>query len=181
MELATLAGGCFWCTEAVFKRLKGVISVTAGYAGGKGEDPSYEEVSTGDTGFAEAVQIKFDPKIISFNHILDIFWAVHDPTTLNQQGPDVGTQYRSVIFYADDEQKQVAQKSKDEMEKTSELDDKIVTEIAPLDKFYTAEEYHQNYYEKNKNTNPYCSLIIAPKIQKLLDHFNNDIKEEYRG
>lgn len=181
MELATLAGGCFWCTEAVFKRLKGVSAVTAGYAGGKGKNPSYEEVSTGDTGFAEAVQIEFDPKIISFEHILDIFWAVHDPTTLNQQGPDIGTQYRSVIFYKDDEQRKIALESKEKMEKSGKLDKKVVTEVVPLNKFYTAEEYHQNYYEKNKNTNPYCSLVIAPKIQKLLDHFNNDVKEEYRG
>ncbi len=181
VEYATLAGGCFWCTEAIFKRLKGVISVTAGYAGGKGENPVYEEVSTGDTGFAESIQIKFDPRIVSFEHLLDIFWAVHDPTTLNRQGPDTGTQYRSVIFYIDEDQKNAALKSKEEMEKSEELTDKIVTEMVPLKKFYTAEEYHQNYYERNKNTNPYCSLVIDPKIQKLLDKFNSDVKKEYRG
>lgn len=181
MEVAILAGGCFWCTQAVFKRLKGVISVTAGYAGDKGENPTYEDVLAGDTGFAEAVQIKFDPKVISFDHILDIFWVVHDPTTLNQQGSDIGTQYRSVIFYMDNEQKNIALRSKEKMEESGGLDKKIVTEVVPLNKFYTAEEYHQNYYDRDKNTNPYCSLVIAPKIQKLLDHFNNDVKEEYRG
>lgn len=178
-QFATLAGGCFWCTEAIFKRLKGVISVTSGYAGGKGENPTYEEVSTGDTGFVESIQLKFDPKIISFEHLLDIFWAVHDPTTLNRQGPDIGTQYRSVIFYHNDKQKNLALKSKKRMERSGELRDKIVTEILPFKNFYTAEEYHQNYYDRNKNVNSYCSLVIDPKIQKLLDKFNADIKKEY--
>ncbi len=161
-EIATLAGGCFWCTEAIFKRLKGVISVTSGYATG-----------------AEAVQIDFDPKIISFEHLLDIFWAVHDPTTLNRQGPDVGTQYRSVIFYHNEEQKKVALKSKENMEKSGVLDSKMVTEIVPFKNFYTAEGYHQNYYERNKDLNPYCSLVIDPKIEKLLTKFNADIKQKY--
>lgn len=173
-ETATFAGGCFWCTEAIFRRLKGVVSVESGYAGGKGENPSYEEVSEGDTGFAEAVQVKFDPQIISFDRLLDIFWATHDPTTLNRQGPDVGTQYRSAIFYHDDKQKKTALESKEEQSES------VVTEIAPLEKFYTAEEYHQNYYERNMETNSYCSLVISPKIQKLLDKFNQDVKEEYR-
>lgn len=175
MQYATLAGGCFWCTQAVFKRLKGVLSVTVGYAGGKGNNPVYKEVSTGKTGFAEAVQIKFDPKIIPYEHLLDIFWVVFDPTTLNRQGQDVGTQYRSVIFYHNNKQKEIALKSK----KALGVD--AVTEIAPFEKFYTAEEYHQNYYERNMDTNPYCSLVIDPKIQKLLDKFNSDVKEEYRG
>lgn len=178
-ETATLAGGCFWCTEAIFKRLKGVNFVESGYADGDSSRPAYEYVSRGDTGFAEAVQIKFDPKILPFEHFLDIFWAVHDPTTLNRQGPDVGTQYRSVIFYHDDKQKKIAQRSKEKMEQSGELSGKIVTEITPFHKFYSAEEYHQNYYERNKDLNPYCSLVIDPKIQKLLDKFNKDIKEDY--
>lgn len=173
MQVATLAGGCFWCTEAIFKRLKGVISVTSGYAGGGMENPSYERVSSGQTGHAEAIQIVFDPKMISFNKLLEIFWVIHDPTTLNRQGPDVGTQYRSAIFYHNKEQKRIAEESK-------RKDGKIVTEIKPFTKFYTAEEYHQNYYERNKDVNPYCSIVIDPKIQKLLDKFNMDVKEEYK-
>lgn len=180
VQFATLAGGCFWCTEAIFKRLKGIISVTNGYAGGKGENPTYEEVSGGNTGFAESIQIKFNPETIPFEHLLDIFWVIHDPTTLNHQGSDIGTQYRSIIFYQNEEQKEVALKSKKELDKSRKLTNAIVTEIIPLEKFYSAEEYHQNYYERNRNTNPYCLLIINPKIQKLLDKFNNDVKEEYK-
>ncbi len=180
-ETATLAGGCFWCTEAIFKRLKGIISATSGYAGGEKADPTYEEVSQGNTGYAESIQVKFDPKIISYKHILDIFWATHDPTTLNRQGADVGTQYRSVIFYHNEEQKKIAEKSKKEVEASGELKDNIVTEIVPFKNFYTAEEYHQNFYDKNKSTNTYCSLVIDPKIQKLLDKFNSDVKEEYKN
>lgn len=178
-ETATLAGGCFWCTEAIFKRLKGVSFVESGYADGESKRPTYAYVSRGDTGFAESIQIKFDPKVLPFEHLLDIFWAVHDSTTLNKQGPDVGTQYRSVIFYHDDKQKEIALKSKEEMEKSGKLSVRIVTEIVPFHKFYTAEEYHQNYYERNKFTNPYCSLVIEPKIQKLLDKFNKDVKIKY--
>ncbi len=180
LETVTLGGGCFWCTEAVFKRLKGVVSTVSGYAGGSMENPSYEKVSGGDTGFAEAVQIKFDPKVISFDKILDVFWATHDPTTANRQGSDVGTQYRSVIFYHSDEQKQKALASKEKMEKSGALQKNIVTEIVPFTNFYTAEEYHQNYYEENKNSNPYCPLVIDPKIAKLLHQFNDDVKEEYK-
>lgn len=152
---ATLAGGCFWCTEAIFKRLKGVTKVTSGYAEG-----------------AEAIQIEFDLKIVSFEHLLDIFWATHDPTILNRQGSDIGTQYRSIIFYHDNEQKEIALKSKEQIEDA-------VTEIVPFDKFNSAEEYHQNYYERNKDLNPYCPLVIDPKIEKLLNKFNADVKEEY--
>ncbi|MBI2600191.1 peptide-methionine (S)-S-oxide reductase MsrA [Candidatus Daviesbacteria bacterium] len=180
METATLAGGCFWCTEAIFKRLKGVISVTSGYAGGKISDPSYEHISTGKTGHAEAIQIQFDPKIISFDKLLDIFWVVHDPTTLNKQGPDVGTQYRSVIFYHDENQKRKAEESKRKLQKSGILNEKVVTEIKPFTGFFTAEEYHQNYYEINKNSNPYCLLVIDPKIEKLLIKFNQEVKEEYK-
>lgn len=172
METATLAGGCFWCTEAIFKRLKGVISVTSGYAGGsalQNSAPSYEEVSMGSTGHAEAIQIEFNPSIISFEKILDVFWATHDPTTLNRQGQDVGTQYRSIIFYHSEKQKEEALRSKQPS---------FVTQIVPIDKFYKAEDYHQNFYDKNKSY-PYCQTVIAPKIQKLLEKFKNDVKETH--
>lgn len=177
-----LAGGCFWCTEAIFKRLKGVESITSGYANGEVENPSYEQVSSGDTHAAEAVQIKFNPDIIPVDKLLEVFWATHDPTTPNRQGNDIGTQYRSAIYYTTDEQRKIAEESKKKMEQSEVLQDQnIVTEIAPLKNFYTAEDYHQNYYENNKDVNPYCSLIIAPKIQKLLDHFNSQVKKEYQG
>src|SRR4030042_5267709 len=152
--IATLAGGCFWCTEAIFKRLKGVREVTSGYSGGGVGNPSYEQVSSGQTGHAEAIQIKFDPKIISYNKLLEIFWVTHDPTTLTRQGSDVGTQYRSVIFYHDEEQKEKAERSKVELEKSVKLSKKVVTAIEPFEKFYPAEGYHQNYYELNKSNNP---------------------------
>lgn len=180
METATFAGGCFWCTEAIFKRVKGVESVTSGYAGGEMENPKYEDVSTGETGYAEVVQIKFDPKVISFDKLLEIFWATHNPTTLNQQGNDVGAQYRSVIFYHSPDQKKAAEDSMKRMGESGQLKDKIATEILPFEKFYTAEEYHQNYYENNKNVNPYCSLVIDPKIKKLLEKFNSEVKDEYK-
>lgn len=180
MQFATLAGGCFWCTEAIFKRLKGVDSVTSGYTGGEMKSPSYGQVSSGKTGHAEAVQIKFDPKIISYNKLLEIFWVIHDPTTLNRQGPDVGTQYRSAIFYHDDEQRKIAEDSKRKAEKFGLAGSKIMTEIKPFIQFFTAEQYHQNYYERNKNLNPYCSIVIDPKIKKLLDRFNADVKEQYK-
>lgn len=179
IETATLAGGCFWCTEAIYRRLKGVESVESGYAGGEVDNPNYEAVSTGKTGHAEAIQISFDPTIISFDKLLEIFWATHDPTTLNRQGSDIGTQYRSVIFYHDDKQKEIAERSKKEKEELGELKDKIVTEIKPFDKFYTAEEYHQKFYERNIDY-PYCSIIIAPKIKKLLEKFNGEVREEYK-
>ncbi len=179
IKTVVLAGGCFWCTEAVFKRIKGVTSVASGYAGGKTKNPTYEDVSTGETGYAEAVEIKFDPNIVSFEKLLKIFWATHDPTTKNKQGSDVGAQYRSAIFYVDEDQKQKAEKSKAEMAKSGKYSNQPVTEILPLDKFYTAEQYHQNYYENNKFTNPYCSLVINPKIEKLVKEFNAEVKEEY--
>lgn len=177
---ATFAGGCFWCTEAIFKRLKGVTKVTSGYTGGELENPTYEKVSNGDSGHAEAVQIEFDPRIISFEKLLEIFWATHDPTTLNRQGADIGTQYRSAIFYHDDIQKQEAQKSKNKVEKSGSLKSKIVTQILPFSRFFKAENYHQDYYDTYKSTNTYCSLVIDPKIQKLLGKFNSEVKEEYR-
>lgn len=181
LETIILAGGCFWCSEAVFRRVKGVAEVTSGYANGKMENPTFEDVSSGETGAAEAVQIKFDPKVVSFQKLLDIFWATHDPTTLNRQGLDVGTQYRSAIYYTNENQKEIAEKSRELQEEREVAGRPIVTEVAPLRNFYTAEQYHQEYFEKNRITNPYCSLVIAPKIQKLLEKFNSEVKEEYRA
>lgn len=180
MQLATLAGGCFWCTEAIFKRLKGVNSVTSGYTGGEMENPSYGEVSAGKTGHAEAVQIKFDPKVISIGKLLDIFWVIHDPTTLNRQGFDVGSQYRSAIFYHNNQQRRIAEESKKQAESSGQEGDKIVTEIKPFIKFYSAEDYHQDYYERNRDLNRYCLLVIDPRIEKLVMKFNDNIKEEYK-
>lgn len=163
-ELATLGGGCFWCTEAVFETLDGVKSVISGYAGGKTENPTYKEICTGQTGHAEVIQIEFDPSVISFEKLLDVFWNAHDPTTLNRQGADVGTQYRSTIMYHNEEQKRVAEKSKAAAQK--HFKDPIVTEIVPLKKFYPAEEYHQDYFAKNPDKG-YCTVVIRPKLLKL--------------
>lgn len=171
MEIATLTGGCFWCTQALFKRLKGVHSVVSGYSGGQMENPSYEDVSSGTSGYAEAIQIKFDPNVISFDKILEVFWHLVDPTTLNQQGPDVGSQYRSIIFYHDQTQKRIAEGSKRKVEAEKLYKDPIVTKIEPFTNFYKAEEYHQNYFERNSDK-PYCQLIINPKIEKLIKKFN---------
>lgn len=178
-ETATLAGGCFWCTEAIFKRLKGVISVLPGYSGGLNEAPSYEEVCTGETQHAESVQIEFENEEIPFEKILEIFFATHDPTTLNQQGANKGTQYRSATFYHDEKQKQTAIKLKSELEKEETYKNPILTEITKFTNFYPAEDYHQNYFDKNKNA-AYCNLIINPKIHKLLEKFGKNIKEEYQ-
>ena len=178
LEIATLANGCFWCTEAIFSRVKGIKSVIPGYSGGSTNNPSYEQVCTGITGHAEAIQIEFDSKIISFEKILDIFWHTHDPTTLNRQGNDVGTQYRSAIFYHDDNQKNIAEKLKKELEKEDVFKNPIVTEITPFSKFYPAENYHKEYFENNRNA-PYCSFVIDPKIQKLLQKYSDKIKKEY--
>lgn len=177
VQQATFAGGCFWCTEAIFKRLKGVSSVESGYAGGDMENPNYQAVSEGSTGHAEAVQVTFDPKLISFDTLLDVFWATHDPTTLNQQGNDIGTQYRSAIFYHSKEQKEKADKSKEQHQ--SKFSERIVTEIKPFEKFYKAEDYHQDYFDKNQSY-PYCSFVIAPKVKKLLEKFGGKVKEEYK-
>ena len=176
---ATLAGGCFWCTEAIFQRLKGVEKVESGYTGGQVKNPTYEQVSSGTTGHAEALQITFDPSVISYEKLLDIFWATHDPTTLNQQGADHGTQYRSAIFYHDEEQKKLAEASKQLLTEEKKYDRQIVTEIIPATEFYKAEERHQNYYD-NQPYYPYCTVIIDPKIKKLLKEFSEDIKEEYK-
>lgn len=163
-ELATFAGGCFWCTEAVFERLPGVKSVTSGYCGGHLENPDYKSVTSSTTGHAEAIQIAFDPANISYAKLLEVFWQAHDPTTLNRQGADTGTQYRSSVFYHDDTQKAAAEKSKTEAQKS--FSKPIVTEIAPLKKFYKAEGYHQDYYRNNPDAG-YCRVVIKPKLDKL--------------
>jgi len=163
-EKATLGAGCFWCVEAVFERLPGVQSVVAGYAGGAKKNPTYEEVCNGTTGHAEVAQITYDPAVISFEKLLEVYWKAHDPTTMNRQGADVGTQYRSVIFYEGEIQKGVAERSKNEAQKM--FDDPVVTEIQPLKEFYKAENYHQDYYKNNPNA-PYCTFVIRPKLKKL--------------
>jgi len=175
-QKTTLAGGCFWCTEAIFKRLKGVIDVVSGYSGGNTKNPTYEQVCSGKTGHAEAIQITFDPKIISYETLLEVFFKLHDPTTLNQQGNDMGTQYRSSIFYQDEKQKEIAEKVKQDLEKSRYYKDKIVTEIVPFDKFWQAEGYHKNYYDRNTSA-PYCQYVIDPKIQKLYKEFTNKVRE----
>ena len=168
-EVATLATGCFWCTEAAYGQLDGVYSATSGYIGGASKNPTYEEICTGDSGHAEAVRVVFDPKIIPFEKILAWFWKMHDPTTLNRQGNDVGTQYRSAIFYHNEEQKKIAEASKAAAQE--DFKDPIVTEITALSEFYPAEAYHQNYYKENKSKNPYCRFVVEPKLKKLnLDH-----------
>jgi peptide-methionine (S)-S-oxide reductase len=164
-EVATLGAGCFWCTEAVFQQLRGVISVTSGYMGGQVRNPIYEQVCGGGTGHAEVTQIVFDPKKISFAKLLESFWKMHDPTTLNRQGNDSGTQYRSAIFFHSDAQRETAEKSKAEAQR--HFKKPIVTEITKADDFYTAENYHQDYYRLNKNRNPYCRIVITPKLEKL--------------
>ena len=170
MAVATLANGCFWCTEAVMRRLKGVESVVSGYTGGRVPNPSYEDVCTGQTGHAEAVQISFDPEVVSFETLLNVFFETHDPTTLNRQGADVGTQYRSAIFYHDEAQKETAERVVRELDSSKHYQDPVVTEITPFDVFYPAEDYHTGFYERNR-TYPYCRVIIDPKVQKLYKEF----------
>jgi peptide-methionine (S)-S-oxide reductase len=164
-ETATIGGGCFWCAEAVFQRIPGVKSVVSGFAGGTVRNPTYEQVCTGTTGHAEVIQITYDPAVLSYDKLLEIFWEAHDPTTLNRQGNDVGTQYRSIILYGNDAQKKAAEASKASAAKRFKA--QIVTEIVPLKAFYSAEAYHQNYYNLNKNQ-PYCQFTITPKLQKLI-------------
>lgn len=175
-KTAVFGSGCFWCTEALFSRLNGVISVAPGYSGGTKENPSYEEVCTGTTGHAEVAKIDFDPKVISYDQLLDVFWATHDPTSLNRQGNDIGTQYRSVIFYLDEEQKMVTEKSRQKIEKAKIFDQPIVTEIKPLKKFYEAENYHHDYYTKNYQA-PYCRIVISPKINHFRQKFSSLLKK----
>ena len=174
-QVATFGSGCFWCTEAVFEKLQGVIEVVSGYSGGNKENPTYQEVTTGQTGHAEATQIKYDPAVISFEDLLEVFWKTHDPTTLNRQGNDIGTQYRSVIFYHNEEQRTLAEGYKRKLEEAKIFNDPIVTEITAFDKFYTAESYHQGYYEQNK-TQPYCNFVITPKVEKFKKVFADKLK-----
>jgi peptide-methionine (S)-S-oxide reductase len=175
METATLAGGCFWCLEAVFTRLRGVDRVESGYAGGHVENPSYRAVCTGKTGHAEVVQVDFDPQDITYRDLLDVFFATHDPTTLNRQGHDVGTQYRSAIFYHNDAQRQEAEQVIRELTEQDVFDDPIVTEVVPLTKFYPAEDYHREYYDRNPEQ-AYCQVVISPKVSKLRQKYAEKLK-----
>ena len=165
-DIATLGGGCFWCVEAVFQRIEGVLSVKPGYAGGDIKNPTYKQICTGNTGHAEVAKIEFDPEKITYSQILNVFWQSHDPTTLNRQGNDVGTQYRSVIFFHDESQREIAEKSKIDADKSGYWENKIVTEITLLNNYYDAEDYHDNYYNNNPNQ-PYCLFLIKPKLDKL--------------
>jgi peptide-methionine (S)-S-oxide reductase len=174
-ETATFGGGCFWCTEAIFKSLKGVETVESGYSGGHTKNPTYKEVCTGETGHAEVIQITFDPKIISFDEILEVFFETHDPTSLNRQGADSGTQYRSAIFYHSPEQKEKAEAYKARLNKENVFNKPIVTEIKAFDKFYKAENYHQNYFANNRSQG-YCQFVIVPKIEKFKKIFKNKLK-----
>jgi len=177
LQTATLAGGCFWCLEAVFDELKGVESVESGYSGGRSDRPSYREVCSGVTGHAEAVQVHFDPALISYRDVLNVFFATHDPTTLNRQGADVGTQYRSAVFYHDETQKAVAEQLIAELNKQGIWDKPIVTELAKFDKFYVAEDYHQEYFANNP-FQPYCMAVVAPKVSKFRKHFVDQLKKQ---
>jgi len=177
LQIATLAGGCFWCLEAVFDDVKGVQSVESGYAGGHVANPTYHEVCTGLTGHAEAVQITFDPNIISYHDLLNVFFAIHDPTTLNRQGNDAGTQYRSAIFYHNEEQRKIAEKTIEELSGQHIWGKPIVTEMTKLDKFYIAEDYHQEYFSKNPSQ-PYCQAVVAPKVAKFRKHHLEMLKKQ---
>lgn len=177
LQTATLAGGCFWCLEAVYDEIKGVHSVESGYAGGQMANPSYRAVCNGDTGHAEVVQVHFDPNIVSYRDLLNVFFAIHDPTTLNRQGADAGTQYRSAIFYRDDEQKKIADELIKDLNSQKIWDKPIVTEVTKLDKFYMAEDYHQEYFARNPYQ-PYCQAIVAPKVSKFRKHFLEMLKKQ---
>ncbi|MBA9072116.1 peptide-methionine (S)-S-oxide reductase [Flavobacterium gossypii] len=176
LEVATFGGGCFWCTEAIFLELDGVKKVESGYIGGKTPNPTYEEVSTGTTGHAEATQITFDPSKISFGELLEIFFATHDPTTLNRQGADVGTQYRSEVFYHSDEQKKIAEDYIKLLDSQNTFGKSVVTKVSPATKFYVAEDYHQNYYARNKEKS-YCSYVITPKVEKVRKQYSEKLKK----
>ncbi len=177
LQTATLAGGCFWCLGAVYDELKGVHSVESGYAGGHVENPSYRDVCTGNTGHAEVVQIHFDPNIVSYRDLLNVFFTIHDPTTLNRQGADIGTQYRSAIFYHDEEQKKIAEEVIKDLTAQKVWDDPIVTEVTPFDQFYKAEDYHQEYFAHNRYQ-PYCQVVVAPKVAKFRKHFFEMLKKQ---
>ena len=180
LETATLAGGCFWCTEAIFKRLKGVASAVPGYSGGKVENPSYEQVSSGMSGHAEAIQIQFDPNEISYDQLLDVFFKLHDPTQMNRQGNDVGEQYRSAVFYHSEEQKKAVEKKMEDLESNSNLKGKIITQVESFKSFYEAEDYHKNYYDKNRSAG-YCRIVIDPKIHKLYRDFGDKVKKDFKN
>jgi peptide-methionine (S)-S-oxide reductase len=175
-ELATLAGGCFWCLEAVYDELKGVVEVVSGYAGGKVKNPTYKQVCAGTTGHAEVVQLTFDPVVITFEEILQVFFTIHDPTTLNRQGHDVGTQYRSAIFYHSDEQKVIAEKVIAVQNSSKIWDAPIVTEVVPISEYYPAEDYHQEYYANNSQQ-PYCRAVVAPKVAKFRKYYLDKLKK----
>ncbi len=175
LETATFGAGCFWCVEAVFQQLEGVKTVASGYTGGKIENPTYKQVSAGNSGHAEVIQLTYDPQVVTFAELLEVFWQTHDPTTLNRQGADVGTQYRSAIFYHTPEQRALAEKYKKELDAAGAFNSPIVTEIVPASKFYKAEDYHQNYYNLN-SSQPYCSYVITPKLEKLKKVFKDKLK-----
>ncbi|MDD8017119.1 MAG: peptide-methionine (S)-S-oxide reductase MsrA [Bacteroidota bacterium] len=175
-ETATLGGGCFWCTEAIYQQLNGVIKVESGYSGGTVSNPSYEEVCTGRTNHAEVIQVTFNPAVLSYKELLNVFFHMHDPTTLNRQGADVGTQYRSVIFYRSEEQKKAAYDVIKEVASAKVWDDPIVTEVTPFSNFYKAENYHQNYYNEHSNQ-PYCRMVINPKLSKFRREFSSKLKK----
>lgn len=177
LQTATLAGGCFWCLEAVYDEIKGVHAVESGYAGGHMDNPSYREVCNGNTGHAEVVQVHFDPNVISYRDLLNVFFAIHDPTTLNRQGADVGTQYRSAIFYHDEEQKKIAEELIKDLNSQQIWDKPIVTQVEKLDKFYMAEDYHQEYFARNPYQ-PYCMAVVAPKVSKFRKHFLELLKKQ---
>lgn len=176
MEIATFGNGCFWCTEAIFQNLQGVEKVVSGYSGGHVDNPTYKQVCTGTTGHAEVIQITYDPAIISFDELLEVFWKTHDPTTPNRQGNDVGPQYRSAVFYHDEVQKEKAEKYKKELNAAGAYDAPIVTEITAFEKFYPAEDYHQNYFNLN-GSQPYCSFVIRPKVEKFEKVFKDKLKK----
>lgn len=176
LQLATLGGGCFWCTEAIYQRTKGIIAVESGYSGGHVENPTYEQVCSKTTGHAEVIRIQYDSNVISYAEILDIFWRTHNPTTLNRQGNDVGPQYRSVVFYHNDEQKQTAEQSLKATDASDLWKNPIVTTISPLTNYYKAENYHQNYFNQNKDRNPYCTFVVKPKVEKYEKQFKDRLK-----
>ena len=175
LELATFGAGCFWCVEAIFQRVEGVEKVVSGYAGGHVKNPSYKEVCKGTTGHAEVCQLSFDPAVVSYKELLEVFWQTHDPTTLNRQGNDVGTQYRSAVFFHSEEQKELANQYKKKLDEADIYNDKIVTEIVPFKKMYVAEDYHQNYFNQN-GSQPYCSFVIQPKVEKFQKVFKDKLK-----
>jgi peptide-methionine (S)-S-oxide reductase len=177
LDTITLGAGCFWCVEAVFEQLKGVYDVVSGYAGGHVKNPSYKEVCTGNTGHAEVCQVTYDPDQITLSEVLEVYWNTHDPTTLNRQGADVGTQYRSVIFYHNDEQQQQAEDIKNKLMQAGIWENPIITQIVPFDNFYPAEDYHQEYYFNN-TSQPYCSMVITPKLEKFRKVFSDKLKEK---